>query len=64
MLDFTMFLLTLTAGGIIGSAIGLEIGGANMKKAQEPVHALVAECERTLPRDQTCHLVAVPREKK
>ena len=51
-------------GGIIGSTIGLEVGVANMKKSQEPIHALVAECERTLPRDQTCRLVAVPREKK
>ncbi len=47
-------------GALFMAVLGTVIPGQMLSQAKEAL----AECERALPRDQTCRLIAVPKENK
>ena len=60
------FLLGVMLGLVIGilAILGVEGANAPVIKKNAQIKEMITQCEATLPRNETCELVAVPARKK
>lgn len=60
------FFLGVIVGLVMGiiALLGVEGANAPVIKKNEQIKEMITQCEATLPRNETCELVAVPARKK
>lgn len=57
-------LATLFFGGLIACLVMIAAIDMSPKSYKNIVDTAIKECEKSLPRDQNCKIIAVPKEQK